>query len=119
MKAALAALVLLASPVAAQTIDPDWCLACEDTQLHAAGGALLDLGLQLPLAPKGFRDTAAKRLLVVAVIGFVYEVGQWDVAHSAGLSGPGYGISPKDLLADVAGAALVEAVVALAKAVVR
>ena len=118
---ALAAAILLGAsvpaPTAAQSwIDPDWCLTCRDTQLHAAGGALLDLGLHLPIAPKGFRDTVGKRLLVVAVIGFTYEVGQWDVAHSLGVAGqPGMGIGLKDFLADLAGAAATELLVALAR----
>ena len=104
------------APSTAQVLDPDWCLTCRDTQLHAAGGALLDLGLQLPIAPKGFRDTVGKRLLVVAVIGFTYEVGQWDVAHSLGVAGqPGMGIGLKDFLADLAGAAATELLVALAR----
>ena len=104
------------APSTAQVLDPDWCLTCRDTQLHAAGGALLDLGLHLPIAPKGFRDTVGKRLLVVAVIGFTYEVGQWDVAHSLGVAGqPGMGIGLKDFLADLAGAAATELLVALAR----
>ena len=120
----LAAATLLGTvvpaPSAAQWIDPDTCWTCQDTRLHAAAGALLDAGLLLPLAPRGFRDTVAKRLLVVGVIGLVYEVGQLSVAQSLGVAGtPGYGVSPKDVVADLAGAVAVEVVVALAKAVVR
>lgn len=106
------------APLAAQW-DPDWDWTATDTYQHAAGGALLDLAIRLPLVPKSFRDTAPKRLLVVAVIGFVYEVGQWDVAHSAGLSGPGFGLSGKDLIADVVGALTVEGVIALGRAVMK
>lgn len=115
-------LLLAAAPAAAQRLfDPDTCLwSCRDTQLHFLAGALLDAGLHLPLAPKGFRDTIGKRLLVVAVIGLVYEVGQQSVAASLGISGtPGYGISPKDLVADVAGAAAIELVVAFARSLRR
>lgn len=103
----------------AQRLDPDWCLTCTDTQLHAAAGALLDIGLQLPIAPRGFRDTAAKRLLVVGVIGLVYEVGQASIASDLGLDGPGFGVGPKDWLADMAGAVLVEVLVAAGRAALR
>jgi hypothetical protein len=119
----LAAAILLGSlprPIAAQTWDPDWCVTCQDTQLHAAAGALIDAGLHLPIAPKGFRDTVGKRLLVVGVIGLVYEVGQLSVAQSTGVAGtPGFGISPKDVIADLAGAVVVEGLVALGKVVLR
>lgn len=113
----VAALLLTSAvPVTAQILDPDWNITARDTRLHFAAGALLDVGLQLPLAPRGFRDTAAKRLLVVAVIGLAYEVGQQSIASSLGVSGSqGFGIGPKDLLADVAGAVAIELVIALGR----
>jgi len=91
-------------------MDPDLCWwTCEDTRLHLLAGVGLALILHLPLAPHAFRDTLGKRLLLVAVIGFVYELGQWDVAHSLGLAGTtGFGVSPKDLLANITGAVVVE-----------
>ena len=118
--AAAILLVLWHRPIAAQVWDPDWCLTCADTRLHAAAGALLDAGLQLPLAPRGFRDTMGKRMLLVAVIGFTYEVGQLSVAQSTGVAGqPGFGIGPKDLLADLTGAAAMEGLVAICKALLQ
>jgi hypothetical protein len=111
---------ILPRPIAAQWIDPDACWTCPDTRMHAAAGALIDAGLHLPIAPKGFRDTVAKRVLVVGVIGLVYEVGQLSVAQSTGVAGtPGFGIGWKDLVADLAGALAVEVVVALGKVVIR
>lgn len=112
------ALFLLGVPkvLKSQTWDPDTCWTCEDTRLHAVAGGLIDAGLHLPIAPKGFRDTIGKRLLVVGVIGLVYEVGQLSVAQSTGVAGqPGYGISPKDLVADMFGAVVVEGIILLIK----
>jgi hypothetical protein len=98
--------LLLANPLpaAAQRIDPDWCLTCKDSRLHFVAGAAVGVGARLVL-PKA---KPWQRILVTATIGLAYELGQEGVARNEGLAGRGYGIGPKDLLLDVAGATLVE-----------
>lgn len=51
------------------------------------------------------KATPWQRLAVVGAIAVAFEVGQADATEH---TGPGYGISPKDALLGVAGAALVE-----------
>lgn len=95
---------LLAAPLAAQQIDPDWCLTCRDSRDHflAGGGVALGARLVLPKARPW------QRVAVVATVALAYELGQEGVAKPNGLRGPGYGISPKDWLLTVAGGVLVE-----------
>lgn len=83
-------------------MDPDWCLTCTDTVQHLGAGAVLGLGAQFVL-PRWWQ-----RLLAVFAIALAFEVGQADVAASLGRSGPGFGVSPKDIAATVSGAAVIE-----------
>ena len=97
---------LLGAPLAAQRIDPDWCLTCRDSQEHFVAGAGVGIGARLIL-PKA---KPWQRILVTATIGLAYELGQEGVARNERLAGRGYGVGPKDLLLDLAGAVLVELV---------
>jgi hypothetical protein len=98
--------LLLGTPLSAQRIDPDWCLTCRDSQEHFVAGAAVGVGARLILP----QAKPWQRILVTATIGLAYELGQEGVARNERLQGRGYGIGPKDLLLDVAGAVLVELV---------
>lgn len=99
-------LSLIASPLAAQRLDPDWCLSCTDTREHFVAGAGVAIGARVVLP----QARTWQRLAVVGVIALAYELGQESIARSAGVRGPGYGLGPKDWLAGIAGAAVIELV---------
>lgn len=85
--------------------DPDRDWRSADKIMHAFGGfavCLLSLWLVTVLRELPFWVAA---LALTMIIGFVYEGGQADVAHSQHLLGkPGYGIGLVDLAYDGFGA---------------
>lgn len=103
----------LASPVASQVFDPEpfapWRIGYQ--QQHIAAGAGLDLLARLPILPKGMRDTPAKRVLLVAIIGITYEAGEEAVARDRGIRGNGFGFGLADLACDLLGAVAAELLV--------
>lgn len=106
----LAVLLALAatSQAEAQWLDPDSCWTCVDTREHFVGGAAVAIASR-PVLKKAWQRVAA-----TAVLGAVYEAGQWDAHRADGLNGQrGYGFGPKDLVADVAGAVVSEGLVTL------
>lgn len=101
----VAAALFAATPAAAQIRwDPDRCLTCPDSRAHFAAGAGIDLAARI-VVPKA---TRWQRLAIVATIALAYELGQESISRSAGVSGPGYGLGPKDWALGVAGAGLLE-----------
>lgn len=93
--------MLCAAPLHAQHIDPDWCLTCRDSQEHFAAGAGIQAATLLVFPRAGLW----RRLAITASIGAAYELGQVESAER----GRGYGFGLKDLLCDLAGALVVEA----------
>jgi hypothetical protein len=120
----LAAATLLAgspvAPLAAQSPwDPDVTWDADQWH-HAAAGATLDVVMRGPWITRSWRNRVAGRLVLVAVVGASYEVLQLYEARQTGRLGQeGYGFGPLDLAADMAGALTVEALLALARAVLR
>lgn len=103
---ALIVVALLAGSGAAAQVrwDPDRCLTCPDSRAHFAAGAGIDVAARI-VVPKANRW---QRLAIVATIALAYELGQESTSRSAGVSGPGYGLGPKDWALGVAGAGLLE-----------
>jgi hypothetical protein len=113
----MAAVVFLATgpPVSAQWLDPDRCITCPDKLQHLVGGVGLDVLSRGPWVTKSFRDRAWKRIVITAVVATSWEMIEAAEAHREGKAGrPGYGFGPVDVVATVAGAALVEGVQAVA-----
>lgn len=107
MKPLLVILLSLAPPLAAQgfRFDPDYCFTCVDSRQHALGGTSIDVAAQLVHWPA----KAWQRVGVVAVIGAVFEVGEEEGTRGTEYAGrAGYGFGVKDLVCDVAGAAIGE-----------
>lgn len=102
MRLALA-LLLWASPLAGQRIDPDWNLTARDSREHFLAGAGLGIAANVVLP----NARTWQRLAVVATIQAAWELGQADGTER---QGPGYGASPKDWLVGMLGASLVELV---------
>lgn len=107
--------MLVARPAAAQRLDPDYCWTCMDTRHHFYAGAALAVASRGPYVAKGWRNRAWKRVAVVTGVGAAYELMQMYEAKQRGQVGPGYGFGPKDLVADFAGAVVVETVFALGR----
>jgi hypothetical protein len=105
-------LLLVAAPLQAQRIvlDPEpfapWRISYQ--RQHLAAGAGLDLAAQLPILPRGMRDTPFKRVLLVTFIGITYEAGEEAVARDRGIRGDGFGFGLADLACDVLGAVTME-----------
>ena len=99
MKLALA-LLLFATPLQGQWLDPDNCWTCQDSKQHFVSGALLDTGFHAIFPRTRFWE----RIGLVTLTGVVWEFAQADVARSANLHGVGCGFGFKDLALDMAGA---------------
>ena len=119
----LAAATLLAAsataPLPAQgMLDPDHTWDADQWH-HAAAGAALDVVMRGPwIAPAW--QTPPARVALVMTVGLAYEALQvYEARQSGRLGQEGYGLGVLDLAADLAGAVAVEALWALAKAVVR
>jgi hypothetical protein len=102
--------LLVAAPAAAQRLDPEpfapWRITYQ--QQHIAAGAGLDLLAQLPILPKGMRDTPFKRVLLVTFIGITYEAGQETIVRDRDIRGDGFGFGLADLACDILGALAAE-----------
>lgn len=106
------ALLAAATPGRAQYLDPDRCLTCRDKREHFAAGAALDILARGPWVARSFRDRAWKRVAITATVAVAWEVVEMGEARRDGRAGhPGYGFSPVDVGATVAGAVVVELVV--------
>lgn len=97
-------ILMLGTPAAAQRIDPDWNLLASDSRDHFLAGGGISAAARL-IFPKAH---GWQRLAIVATVALSYELGQEGVARNSGLHGPGFGLSPKDVLCTVAGGLLVE-----------
>lgn len=97
-------LIVLAIPLQAQRLDPDWCLSCRDSRLHFAAGAGIQTA-SIVILPK---SKTYVRLLVNTTIQVAYELGQESSSRNGNLNGPGYGFGFKDLLCGFSGALLTE-----------
>lgn len=95
--------------------DPDWVWNADQWQHMAAGAALVVL-MRGPYITESWRESFWGRVGLVAVIGAAYEGLQLFEASQTGMLGqPGYGFGPLDLIADVAGALVVEGIWSLLK----
>jgi len=104
-----ALLAALAAPAAAQYLDPDHCVTCRDKREHFAAGVGLDLLARGPWVARSFRDKPWKRVALTGVVATSWEVLEMFQARRDGTAGrPGYGFSPLDIAATVAGAATTE-----------
>lgn len=100
----------------AQFFDPDYCWTCLDSRQHFGAGVFLDIAARGPYVAKNWNNKAYKRVLLVAGVGATYELMQYYEAKQTGhLGQPGYGFGPKDLILDVAGAIVTEAIIGLGK----
>ena len=107
--AVVAVLLAAASPTHAQYLDPDACLTCQDKREHFLAGAGLDLLARGPWVASSFRNTAWKRVALTTVVATSWELIETAQARRDGKAGqPGYGFSPLDIAATVAGAITVE-----------
>lgn len=99
-------LIVLALPLQAQRLDPDWCLGCKDSWQHFVAGSGIQVAT-LVVLPK---SNLWQRLAINSTIQVAHEIGQESSARNAKLTGPGYGFGFKDLLFGIAGAVLTEKV---------
>ena len=91
-------------------------MTCRDKMEHAAAGAAVGLVVRGPWFAESWRDHAWKRVGWVAVLGATYEYFQYLEHKAMGrLGNPGFGFSPLDIGADVAGAIALELVAGVGK----
>lgn len=114
---ALILLTVAARPAPAQAIlDPDTCWTCRDTYQHAAAGGLVNIAMHTQIIAPSWRKSFLGRMGLTLAVGATYEVVElvsaWE-NKTAGQTGYGFGL--KDLVADLAGALVVEGVVALGR----
>lgn len=109
---ALLGTLLIAAPASSQVLDPEpfapWRIAYQ--QQHIAAGAALDVVAQLPILPRGMRDTPLKRVLLVTFVGIAYEAGEEAIARDRGIRGNGFGFGLADLACNLLGALAAETV---------
>lgn len=101
-------------PAAAQWWDPDRCVTCRDKREHFVAGVGLDLLARGPWLAPSFRDRPWKRVALTGVVATSWEIIEAAQARRDGKAGSGYGVSPLDIAATIAGAATLEAVTVVA-----
>ena len=98
-------------PTYGQWLDPDnrW----DSDQIdHMIAGALVNVAVRGPYIAYNWRNTVAKRMAWVLVLGTIYEIKDlYEHDRMNWLGNPGAGFGLLDLVADVTGAAIAEVII--------